>query len=115
MLDQAFIDKMKVLVLEEKERVDAKIAELTAPEKGVVNPNWDATATDAIEDLEQESLLKIYKGTQERVASALKKIEAGTFGQCSECQAEIPTKALEFEPWAEFCQALCSRKNKENS
>ena len=113
MLDKEFRDKMKGLVLEEKKRVDAKIAELTAPEKGEANPNWDETATDAIEDVEQESLLKIYRGTQERVALALKKIEAGTFGQCSECQAEVPLKALEFEPWAEFCQAICSKKNAE--
>jgi RNA polymerase-binding transcription factor DksA len=115
MLDKEFIDKMKMRILEEKKRVDAKIAELTAPETGQATQNWDDTATDAIEDVEQESLLKIYRGTQERVNKALKKIEEGTFGQCSECQVEVPIKALEFEPWAEFCQALCSKKNEENS
>jgi len=111
MLDQEFINKMKVRILEEKKRVDTKIAELSAPEKGITNSNWDEKATDAIEDVEQESLLRIYKSTRQRVDLALKRIEEGTYGSCGECQAEIPIKALEFEPWAEFCQVLCAKKN----
>lgn len=102
-MNTEFLDKIKVKLLAEKERVDGKIADLTAPENREANPDWDDTANDAIEDVEQESLLRIYRGLQERVEAALTRIEDGTYGLCADCQTPIPEENLEKEPWAEHC------------
>lgn len=97
----------------EKERVDKKLAELTAPETREANPDWDDTANDAIEDVEQESLLRIYRGLRERVETAIKKIEDGTYGQCHECGKEVPQENLEQQPWAEHCSNVCAKAHNQ--
>ncbi len=106
---------MKIRLTEEKARVDKKIADLTRPEKPLDNPDWDDTATDAIQDIEQESLLRVYRGLQERVDNALKRIEDGTYGKCHECDAEILAENLEKEPWAMHCGAICAKKHNEGN
>lgn len=105
-----FIQQMKEKILQEKERVEAKIAKLTAPEKPLDNPQWDETANDAIEDVEQESLLRIYRGLEDKINTALDRIENGTYGTCPECNSDIPEEMLEKEPWADMCSAVCKTK-----
>lgn len=114
MYEQSFLDEMKKLLMTEKERVDNKLKELTAPEIGEENPDWDDTANDAIEDVEQESLLRIYRGLSKRVETANKNIEDGTYGQCHECGKEIPQEKLEQEPWAEHCSTDCVKEHNKN-
>lgn len=113
MYEPSFIEDMKNRLMEEKERVDKKLKELTAPEIAEENPDWDDTANDAIEDVEQESLLRIYRGLSERVETAIKKIEDGTYGQCHECNKEIPSEKLEQEPWAEHCSTDCIKAHNQ--
>lgn len=103
MYTEEFLAQMKRRLIEEKERVEGKIKELTEPELGDENPNWDDTATDAIEDVEQESLLRIYRNLKERVEGALKRFDEGTYGICLASGEQIPQKRLEQEPWAEYC------------
>lgn len=38
-----------------------------------------------------------------RVDSALRRVEAGSFGICLECEEEIPTRRLQVLPWADYC------------
>lgn len=103
MYDNEFLEEMKQRLLDEQKRVEGKIKELTAPEEGDENPNWDDTATDAIEDVEQESLLRIYRNLQQRVEGALKRMEEGSYGTCLASGEQIPEKRLQQEPWAEYC------------
>ena len=37
------------------------------------------------------------------VEDALKRIEAGTYGRCTECGEQIPDKRLEAMPWVALC------------
>ncbi len=39
----------------------------------------------------------------ELVEDALARLDAGTFGRCLRCGAEIPEGRLEVLPWAAFC------------
>jgi DnaK suppressor protein len=114
MYEQSFIEDMKSRLMTEKERIDKKLKELTAPEIREANPDWDDTANDAIEDVEQDSLLRIYRGLSERVETAIKKIEDGTYGQCHECGKEVPKEKLELEAWAEHCSADCIKVHNQN-
>ena len=41
--------------------------------------------------------------TIEEIDRALARIEAGTYGRCTGCQAEIPEERLELRPFAGTC------------
>jgi DnaK suppressor protein len=41
----------------------------------------------------------------EQIDVALARIEAGTYGRCTGCQAEIPEERLEVRPFASTCVA----------
>jgi DnaK suppressor protein len=43
------------------------------------------------------------------VQRALRRVEAGTFGICPECNQAISPKRLEAVPWAKFCVACQER------
>ncbi len=45
------------------------------------------------------------KTTIEQIDTALARIEAGTYGRCTGCQAEIPVERLEVRPFAGTCVA----------
>ena len=55
-----------------------------------------ATEMSAIERTQAENLLK-------SVNHALDQIDAGTYGQCRNCEQEIGAKRLEAIPWARYC------------
>lgn len=68
--------------------------------------------------LQQQSMSKASRQTAlrrlEQVKSALKRLDAGTFGLCVECEEEIATLRLEARPEAPFClecQAERERKS----
>lgn len=103
MLSQDFIQQQEARLKEELLKVDAKIQDITKPEKPEDNPQWDETATDAVQDVEEESLLRIYKNLKERVEAALGRIENGSYGTCLDTGREIPQEVLEAEPWADSC------------
>ncbi len=43
------------------------------------------------------------------VQDALRRIEAGTYGVCYECEEAISVKRLEAVPWAKFCVSCQER------
>ena len=43
------------------------------------------------------------------VDAALARVDAGTYGRCVTCGAEIPEERLELRPFAERCVACSSR------
>jgi RNA polymerase-binding protein DksA len=49
----------------------------------------------SIEDAEERLLMDI--------DSAIARVDAGTFGTCTQCGAEIDTERLEALPWAALC------------
>jgi DnaK suppressor protein len=51
-----------------------------------------------------------------RVDSAIRRIDAGNFGICLECEEEIPSRRLQVLPWADYCvpcQEKADRMQKE--
>jgi DnaK suppressor protein len=39
----------------------------------------------------------------QRIEAALRRIEYGTFGECTACGGEIKPKRMEIMPWTEYC------------
>lgn len=44
------------------------------------------------------------------IDAALARIEAGTYGRCTRCQAEIPEERLELRPFAGTCVACTTAR-----
>ncbi|HEU5034097.1 MAG TPA: TraR/DksA C4-type zinc finger protein [Mycobacteriales bacterium] len=51
----------------------------------------------------EEATIEIVRAQQERVREALARIEAGTYGRCVDCGAELPEERLEARPEAARC------------
>lgn len=49
------------------------------------------------------SLTEMEQGQLMLVEEALKRIDKGRFGNCSQCDKPIPAKRLEVQPWARYC------------
>ncbi|WP_313891994.1 TraR/DksA C4-type zinc finger protein [Psychrobacillus sp.] len=60
-------------------------------------------ATDLTDKHTRLALRKHYKEELEDIHIALKAIDGGTYGVCSECSAEIPYERLEAVPTATTC------------
>jgi RNA polymerase-binding transcription factor DksA len=110
MYSEAFLAEIKNKLEQEQAEQEAEIERLTKPEETVDNPSPEDLANDATEDITEESLLKIYKKSLERVNDALGRISNGTFGRCIECGAIIKEENLEKEPWIEYCEKCAFKK-----
>lgn len=110
MYSEAFLAEIKNKLEQERTEQETEIELLTKPEETVDNPSPEDLANDATEDITEESLLKIYKKSLERVNDALGRINNGTFGRCIECGAIIKEENLEKEPWIEYCEKCAFKK-----
>ena len=112
-------DKMKERLLEQrdallrdleiKEHQVAEDADDLDPERGGVGNHM---ADDANETSEQETMLTLetnLRRQRDQVEAALGRIEAGTYGICTNCGEPIPAERLEALPWATTC-IDCKRK-----
>jgi len=60
----------------------------------------------AVSSYDREFLLSLSELEQSQlnlVEEALKRISAGAFGLCVQCENPIPVKRLEVQPWARYC------------
>jgi DnaK suppressor protein len=51
----------------------------------------------------EEAGLEVLLGQQERIREALGRLDAGTYGRCVDCGAELPEERLEARPEADRC------------
>jgi DnaK suppressor protein len=49
------------------------------------------------------SLTELERSQLTLVEEALKRIERGEYGLCSQCERPIPVKRIEVQPWARYC------------
>jgi DnaK suppressor protein len=64
------------------------------------------------ENYDQEftlGLIETEQATLEQVQAALNRIDAGTYGKCSECAEPIAKQRLQYLPYAKYC-IQCARK-----
>lgn len=85
-------------------RAESEILEKTyngSEELERADPMDRATADNAMDERLQEAGRDSEQLAQ--VETALRAIEAGTYGVCSECGQEIPVARLDAVPWATLC------------
>jgi DnaK suppressor protein len=106
-------DRFRTALLEERERVAAAIENLHAETPGSLpDDNGEETAYDnhlgdtATVTYDRELGYTLEENSEHVLAeidAALKRIEDGTYGICSNCGKEIPEERLEALPWATLC------------
>jgi DnaK suppressor protein len=52
-------------------------------------------------------------GQLREIEAAVVRIEEGTYGQCDDCEADIPVKRLNAIPWAAYCVKCQDRRDQE--
>jgi RNA polymerase-binding protein DksA len=107
------VDRFREALLEERRRVEAAIENIHADHPGTIS---DETGEDAVYDnhladtatetydRELDYTLEENSGhVLAEIDAALKRIEEGTYGVCSNCGKPIPEARLEALPWATLC------------
>jgi len=118
-MENAFIEKMKNLLLAQREEIIGTIAESNEQLRTVLSetdPKDSADiASDDVDRIMIEALssqdLKRYRA----IESALLRISQGRYGLCAKCGKKIPQERLEAIPYAVLCvecQKSDERKNR---
>ena len=106
-------DRFRDLLMQERQRVQAAIDNLHEENPGSIG---DETGEDAVYDnhladtatvtYDRELDYTLEENSEHVLAeidAALKRIDDGTYGTCTNCGNEIPSERLEARPWATLC------------
>jgi len=113
-------EHFRLALLEERERVENAIANLREDHPGrideeveeIAGTNDNHLAETATATLDREIDYTLEENSTQvlgEIDAALQRIEAGTYGTCTNCGEEIPLARLEAYPWASLC-IDCRRK-----
>jgi RNA polymerase-binding transcription factor DksA len=109
---------VRALLADERARVLARLAALTADHASVVAASLDTNADDehdpegatiAFERSQIGALVRQARDHLAEIDSALDRLEAGTYGTCEVCTCAIPEDRLEARPTARSCVGCASR------
>lgn len=102
---QTYKNKLLDLRAELRDRIDRTpdvIHEETRPPGEHEIPPSEGIDTEIAQERTAQDVLR-------EINSALGRLDAGTYGRCQECGAEIPADRLDAVPYAAFCRA-CEQK-----
>jgi DnaK suppressor protein len=111
-MDAKTLTRLKGVLEAEHARLAAEVAEIDAEERESLS---EATGENAYRDhmadqgsatFERELDMTLEENVRELlgdVRAALARIEAGTYGRCERCSAEIPAERMEAAPTASLC------------
>jgi RNA polymerase-binding protein DksA len=107
------VDRFREALLEERKRVEAAIQNLHDENPGTLAEDaGEETAYDnhladtATETYDRELDYTLEENSEHVLAeidAALKRIEEGTYGTCTNCGKQIAEERLEALPWATLC------------
>jgi len=112
MLDEKTVAQLKTELEEELARLESAVAELdrhdrdSQSEASGENVYRDHMADQGSATFERELDMTFEENERdllEEVRTALARIDAGTYGTCARCGAEIPAARLEAVPTASLC------------
>jgi len=107
-------DRFRTLLVEERDRVKHAIDHLHDEHPGSIEDETDelATAGDnhmgdmAAATLDREIDYSLGENADQvlrEIDAALKRIDDGSYGTCTECGRQIDEERLEARPWAKLC------------
>jgi YteA family regulatory protein len=106
-------DRFREALLEERRRVEAALQNLHDENSGTLSEDageetaYDNHLADTATETYDRELDYTLEENSEHVLSeidtALKRIDNGTYGTCTNCGKQIPEERLEALPWATLC------------
>lgn len=117
-MDQAFIEKMKNELIEEKEKLLKSLADQNSDYKKLMESSEPGDEIDVASDVIDGRMLETL-GVQAQnkltsINNALKRIDEGTYGKCLKCHQDIPQERLETLPEAVLCIKCKSAQERAN-
>jgi RNA polymerase-binding protein DksA len=114
--DSAFRKRIEAALKDDRAHTDARIAGLVhamsdfaeATESASEDDHDEDAASMAIERSQTASLLEAAREHSEEIASAIKRLDAGTYGVCENCGKDINPERLEARPVARLCITCAS-------
>jgi RNA polymerase-binding protein DksA len=110
MLDEKTLQELKEKLLEEKKRLEADLQKIATKDNGEYEPNVEdlgRSLEDNAEEVEEYATNLGITETLEKnlhdVEDALERMEKGTYGNCENCNQEIPLERLRVFPAARNC------------
>ena len=102
----------RVILLEERAGLLAKLAELGFGEQGGLSydPNFADSSQVTAERGEAEALATPLREALAEVERALEKLDKGTYGTCENCGQRIADARLEAMPATRFCINCASKR-----
>lgn len=91
-----------------REQIDAVLADIrevtmAAQDTPADDEHDPEGSTVTIERANEVSMLAAAEASLAELTEARRRLEAGTYGICERCGAEIPTERLEIRPEARYC------------
>jgi RNA polymerase-binding transcription factor len=108
MVDVAFVERMRVALVEQRTQVRREIQEQGAdPDSDEVSFVDDAGFSDRSHSTQERSRLisvvETLRSNLKDVERSLERIDAGTYGVCERCGRPIDPDRLDARPWALLC------------
>ena len=112
--------RFREALLEERQRVEHALATLRDEHPGSLDEEVEEIAATSDNHLAETATATLGREIDytlgensgevlAQIDAALKRIEDGTYGTCTNCGAEIPLQRLEAYPWASLC-IECKRR-----
>ena len=102
----------KTPIPQRKTQLERRLAELGARLEAIEdeleshqNPDWDDLAAEREGDEVLEATGEAGQAEIRKIRAALQRIEAGVYGECVRCGAEIPEERLDALPWTPLCRS----------
>jgi RNA polymerase-binding transcription factor DksA len=86
----------------------ARLRDLDAELDSHQSKDWEELATEREGDEVLERLGQSGQAEMAQIKAALRRIEAGEYGLCTRCGAEISEERLDLLPYTPFCR-VCAR------
>jgi RNA polymerase-binding protein DksA len=111
-MDARTLSRFKAQLETECARLEAEVAQIDAEDRDTLseasgeNAYRDHMADQGSATFERELDMTLEENTREHLAevrAALARIEAGTYGRCERCSAQIPIERMEAVPTASLC------------
>jgi len=107
-------DHFRVQLLKERERVQSAITHLRTDHPGSLDDEVEEASPTADNHLGETASATLSREIDytlgensgqvlAEIDRALQRIDAGTYGTCTNCGREIPVERLEAYPWASLC------------
>ena len=106
-VDQERYEVLKGMLEERRQEIQQKLRSLRESlpvEAGEVRDAEEQSVDDFVQEVDF-ALMQMKSETLAKIDEAISRLEDGTYGLCTECQAEISEARLQALPFAALCRA----------